>query len=209
MAQRISKDLLEGLSKEDFNLGNVPNLDTTDAVNKAHSHTNSSILDTITNILISNWNTAYNWVNTNGVSILSTLTLKENSSNKQNNLTASPTNFPTVDAVNTGLALKKDKLSTISTVTTTSTFPNSDIIIFGNGATALTGTINTTLMSIKQTITIKRAVGATGTLTIKGVTGNINTKTNTMVATTTLATAGSYGQVASFIWDGTNLIRIN
>ena len=63
--------------------------------------------------------------------------------------------------------------------------------------------------SINLSTIIKRNIGATGVLTIKGVTGNINTLTNTLSATTTLATAGSYGQNSEFVWNGTNLLRIN
>ena len=152
MRQKVPKDLLKEFTKEDFDLGNVPNLNTTNAVN---------------------------WVINNGANVLNTL------------------------------PLKKDKGMTSATVTSNGLFPNVDLVLFGAGGAARTGTIDTSVMYIGQVITIKRNIGATGTLTIKGLTGNINTLTNTMAASTTLATAGSYGQTVSFRWDGTNLIRIN
>ena len=68
---------LHTLDKTIIGLGNVPNLDTTDAVNKAHSHNNYSLLQTITEAFTTTlkgyYDTAYTWVLTNGSNVLSHL----------------------------------------------------------------------------------------------------------------------------------------
>ena len=67
--------------------------------------------------------------------------LKENTSNKQNNLTTSSTKYPTVDAVNAGLGAKQDSLSVCKIVLTnnitTYSLPftlKSKSLIFVNGS---------------------------------------------------------------------------
>jgi hypothetical protein len=100
-------------------------------------------------------------------------------------------------------------ISTFSVVTATGVFPNSRVIYFGSGATAMTGTIPTASMIVGQRITISRNTGATGTLTLKGQSGQIEALNNVLGATTSLAAAGAYGQNTDFQWNGTNLVRIN
>lgn len=97
---------------------------------------------------------------------------------------------------------------TISVVTSTGLLPKSDVILFGNVAATMTGTIQTSLMNIGETITIIRSIGTSGTLNLKGQSGLIETTINTLAATTTLSTGGGYGSSVTFIWDGTNLLRI-
>ena len=99
--------------------------------------------------------------------------------------------------------------NTISTVTATGILPKVDIVFFGNGATNMTGTIRTSQMNIGDTINVCRATGASGTLTIQGQSGQIAAINNTLGATTSLANANQYGQHATFLWNGTNLLRIN
>jgi len=72
--------------------------------NITHTHSNFSLLESITQTLVNSWNAAYNWVNTNGANVL------ENLANKQNSLATDGTGgkYPTVDAVNAGLATKLD-----------------------------------------------------------------------------------------------------
>lgn len=99
--------------------------------------------------------------------------------------------------------------NTIATITATGVFPKVDYVFFGNGGTNMTGTIRTSQMNIGDTINVCRSVGATGTLTLQGQSGQITRINNTIGATTTLANANAYGQHASFLWNGTNLLRIN
>lgn len=94
-------------------------------------------------------------------------------------------------------------------VAATGTFLPVDQVFFGSLAINMTGTTRTSEMNIGDTINVSRRVGATGTLTLQGQSGTIGALNNTQGATTSLAAGGSYGQHASFMWDGTNLIRIN
>ena len=59
-----------GTTKQDVGLGDVPNLNTTEAVNKAHEHTNFSILngteESFTTALKNAYNSAVSWITTNG-----------------------------------------------------------------------------------------------------------------------------------------------
>lgn len=96
----------------------------------------------------------------------------------------------------------------ISVVTSTGIFTKSNVIIFGSGATNMTGTIPTSTMIVGECIIIKRAIGATGTLTIRGQSGLIQAQNNSLAATTTVGSANGFSQNIMFIWDGTNLLRI-
>lgn len=62
------------VDKNDVGLGNVPNLDTTSAVNNQHTHSNKSTLDLITEsfttALKSSYDGAVSWISTNGTNIL-------------------------------------------------------------------------------------------------------------------------------------------
>ena len=96
----------------------------------------------------------------------------------------------------------------IATVTSTSVFPKANVIVFGSGATAMTGTIPTSTMFVGEVIIIKRNIGATGTLTVRGQSGSIQAQNNVLSATTTIGAANTFSQNVTFIWDGTNLLRI-
>ena len=72
-----SKGLVTGSSSataSDVGLGNVPNLDTSNAVNDSHTHSNKSILDAITESFTTGLKTTYdsvvNWVSTNGSNLI-------------------------------------------------------------------------------------------------------------------------------------------
>lgn len=86
-----------GTTKSDVGLSNVPNLDTTNAVNDSHTHSNKSTLDLITEAfttaLKTNYDLAYTWVVTNGASLLNHLT---NFSNPHN-VTKSQVGLSNVD----------------------------------------------------------------------------------------------------------------
>ncbi len=82
------------------------------------------------------------------------------------------------------------------------------LFFFGAGAANKTGTIPTTQMLIGQTIIVKRNINATGTLTLQAAVGQIQALANTLGATTTLAAAGNFGSSVEFIWNGTNLLRL-
>lgn len=73
------------VTKADVGLSNVPNLNTTNAVNNEHTHSNKSILDAITSAfttaLKNSYDYAYNWVLTNRLAILEHLTLSNNPHN--------------------------------------------------------------------------------------------------------------------------------
>ena len=96
----------------------------------------------------------------------------------------------------------------MSSLAATGVLPNADIIFVGTGATAFTGTLPTNSMRIGQTTFVKRNVGATGAITLKGQSGKIQALNNTLGTTTTLAAAGSLGSNVQFIWNGTDLIRL-
>ena len=86
-----------GTTKQDVGLGNVPNLNTTDAVNKAHVHTNISILngteESFTTALKNAYNSAVSWITTNGANLINHLT---NTSNPHN-VTKSQVGLSSVD----------------------------------------------------------------------------------------------------------------
>lgn len=67
-----------GTTKQDVGLGDVPNLNTTDAVNKAHEHTNFSVLngteESFTTALKNAYNIAVSWITTNGTNLINHLT---------------------------------------------------------------------------------------------------------------------------------------
>ena len=69
-----------------------------------HTHANLSVLEQITQALINAWNNASTWITTNGANVLTHI------ANKQNSLATDGTGgkYPTVDAVNAGLATKLD-----------------------------------------------------------------------------------------------------
>jgi len=69
---------------------------------QTHTHSNLNILEQITQTFINNCITAYNWITTNGANVLAHI------ANKQNSLATDGTGskYPTVDAVNAGLATK-------------------------------------------------------------------------------------------------------
>ena len=73
------------LDKVDIGLSNVPNIDTTTAINNTHTHSNKSILDSITEAFTTSLKTAYDnavsWITTNGTNILNHLTNTNNPHN--------------------------------------------------------------------------------------------------------------------------------
>ena len=86
-----------GTTKNDVGLGNVPNLDTTDAVNNEHTHSNKTILDNTTESFITALKNAYDgavsWITTNGTNLINHLT---NTSNPHN-VTKSQVGLGSVD----------------------------------------------------------------------------------------------------------------
>jgi len=69
-----------------------------------HTHAQLSVLEQITQALLNAWNSASSWVTTNGANVLAHI------ANKQNSLATdgAGAKYPTVDAVNAGLATKLD-----------------------------------------------------------------------------------------------------
>ena len=67
-----------GTTKQDVGLRDVPNLNTTDAVNKAHEHTNFSVLngteESFTTALKNAYNSAVSWITTNGTNLINHIT---------------------------------------------------------------------------------------------------------------------------------------
>ena len=74
-----------GTTKQDVGLSNVPNLDTTNAVNNEHTHSNKTILDNTTESFITILKNAYDgavsWITTNGTNLINHLS---NNSNPHN-----------------------------------------------------------------------------------------------------------------------------
>ena len=86
-----------GTTKEDVGLGNVPNLNTTNAVNNEHTHSNKTILDNTTESFITAlknvYDNAVSWITTNGTNLINHLT---NTSNPHN-VTKSQVGLGSVD----------------------------------------------------------------------------------------------------------------
>ena len=121
-----------GTTKSDVGLGDVPNLNTTEAVNKAHEHTNFSVLnateESFTTALKNAYNNAVSWITTNGTNLINHLS---NTSNPHN-VTKSQVGLDSVDntsdadkpistANQNALNLKLDKSTTPSSVYATDT----------------------------------------------------------------------------------------
>lgn len=74
-----------GTTKQDVGLGNVPNLNTTEAVEKAHTHSNKSVLDgteeSFTSILKSAIIDCVNWISINSTSLINHLSNYSNPHN--------------------------------------------------------------------------------------------------------------------------------
>ena len=112
-----------GTTKQDVGLGNVPNLNTTEAVNKAHEHTNFSILngteESFTTALKNDYNSAVSWITTNGTNLINHLTNTSNPHNVTKSQVGlgnvdntSDVNKPISTATQTALDLKLDKVAT-------------------------------------------------------------------------------------------------
>ena len=112
-----------GTTKGDVGLGDVPNLNTTEAVNKAHEHANFSVLnateESFTTALKNAYNNAVSWITTNGTNLINHLS---NISNPHN-VTKSQVGLSNVDntsdvdkpistATQNALDLKLDKDTT-------------------------------------------------------------------------------------------------
>lgn len=71
-----------GTTKSDVGLSDVPNLNTTDAVNNQHTHSNKSVLDSITEAFTTSLKTAYDsaviWISTNGANLINHLSNTSN-----------------------------------------------------------------------------------------------------------------------------------
>ncbi len=144
-----------GTTKTDVGLPNVPNLDTTDAVNNEHTHSNKTILDNTTESFITALKTAYDnavtWISTNGVNLINHLT---NTSNPHS-VTKSQVGLSDVDnisdankpisiATQTALDLKLESVSAGTNITVDNTDPLNPIINAsgGGGGTPFQGLWN-------------------------------------------------------------------
>ena len=96
------------------------------------------------------------------------------------------------------------------TVTATTTISNTvSYVICNNGATTTTLTLPSPATCSGRFICISRATGSTGTITVRGATGLIQSLTGTMGATTTIGAHGATGQgVGKFFFsNGVNWMR--
>jgi hypothetical protein len=132
-----------GTTKNDLGLGDVPNLDTTNAVNDSHTHGNKSTLDLITEAFTTTLKTAYDsavtWISTNETNLISHLS---NTSNPHST-TASQVGAYTSGQVDTLLTSKQSALNFDSTPTNASTNPVTSGGVFtalGNKQDTLTET---------------------------------------------------------------------
>ena len=86
-----------GTTKSDVGLGDVPNLDTTNAVNNEHTHSNKTVLDNTTESFITALKNAYDgavsWITTNGTNLINHLTNYSN----PHNVTKSQVGLSNVD----------------------------------------------------------------------------------------------------------------
>jgi len=136
-------------------------------------------------------NGSTNFIDSNAV--FDGLALKEDVSNKQTDLTASATKYPTVDAVNTGLSLKQDKLfihkettpSTPVTGTLTETqiyaytipansFASGDKFVIDNVIVSKTGTAGFCVVRIKLSTSSTMPSSTTDRLADPQTTANSN-----------------------------------
>ena len=119
-----------GTTKGDVGLSNVPNLDTTEAVNNEHTHSNKTILDNTTESFITTLKNAYDgavsWITTNGTNLINHLSNNSNPHNVTKSQVGlgnvdntSDVNKPISTATQNALNLKLDKSTTPSSVYTT------------------------------------------------------------------------------------------
>ena len=110
-------------TKADVGLSNVPNLNTTEAVNNEHTHSNKTILDNTTESFITALKNAYDgavsWITTNGTNLINHLSNNSNPHNVtksqvglSNVDNTSDANKPISTATQTALNSKLDKVST-------------------------------------------------------------------------------------------------
>ena len=113
-----------GTTKQDVGLSNVPNLNTTEAVEKAHTHSNKSVLDgteeSFTSILKTALTDCVNWISTNGANLTNHLTNFSNPHNVSksqvglgNADNTSDADKPISTAAQTALNNKLDKVTTV------------------------------------------------------------------------------------------------
>lgn len=97
-----------GTTKSDVGLGNVPNLDTTDAVNNSHSHSNKSILDLITEPFTTSLKSLYDGAVTNINNLLLTgqRLITSSEITKLNNTSGTNTGDETTFSIQTKRPLK-------------------------------------------------------------------------------------------------------
>lgn len=105
-----------GVTKEQVGLGNVPNLDTSDAVQNTHTHTNKTILDateeSFTTILRNNFNSAVAWITTNGSNLITHLS----STNNPHTVTKDQVGLNNVPNLNTTNAVNNEHTHANKTV---------------------------------------------------------------------------------------------
>jgi len=111
-----------------------------------------------------------------------------------------------IDTLQTTGGIKR-KVRIINATATLTTID--DVVFVTNGATNITVTLTTPIADTGREYSISRGIGSTGTITIATPAGRIEALNNTLVATTSLATAGTYGSSTTFISDGTNWLRLN
>lgn len=121
-----------GTTKSDIGLSNVPNLDTTSAVNNEHTHTNKLILDAteepFTTILKNLYDSTVSWISTNGTNLINHLTNFAN----PHNVTKNQVGLSNVD--NTA-----DIDKPISTATQTALNNKQDILVSGTNIKTING----------------------------------------------------------------------
>lgn len=198
-----------GTTKQDVGLGDVPNLDTTNAVNNEHTHSNKTILDNTTESFITALKNAYDgavsWITTNGTNLINHL----NNISNPHNVTKSQVGLGSVDntsdinkpistATQVALNLKLDKVSIsgverayiINADGSQGTKATSEI---GNTQNYFTFSTNTTLLNAHHNAVIW--VTATINITIpSGLRSDFNCTFRTLT-----------GAIATFLTSGTTI----
>lgn len=176
-------------------LGDVPNLDTTDAVNNEHTHSNKSILDNIQQALTTSLKNAYDnvvtWVSTNGTNLINHLSNTSNPHNvtkEQLGLSNVPnTNFTNVILQKADIGyIELISLTTSGTVVST----HKGKLLSMNNSSAMTLTVNTGSLTLVGDFCYVDQEGA-GEVTVVAGSG-VTLKKNT---SRQLKTDGQYSRI--------------
>jgi len=83
-----------------------------------------------------------------------------------------------------------------------------DVAIVQNGATNVTVTLPAPAANAGRQVTVSRGIGSTGSITVQGAAGQIESLAGALGATTTLSASGGLGSSVVFLSNGTAWLRL-